>query len=64
MSDPGNPRALWERGTSRFLLPMTYDKFAKECNRDQQTSRAVVKLAVGNAQAIYWNEGEHSGIRT
>eukprot|EP00975_Prorocentrum_lima_P022366 4702600-Prorocentrum_lima.AAC.1 len=45
MRDPG------EAGASNFLLPMTSSP-----RTATGTSRAVFRLAVGDAQAVYWND--------
>eukprot|EP00975_Prorocentrum_lima_P051850 10859664-Prorocentrum_lima.AAC.1 len=48
---PGGPFALWDSGAAHFLLPMT------SLQRSATgTSRAVVRPAVGDAQAVYCND--------
>eukprot|EP00975_Prorocentrum_lima_P016978 3597930-Prorocentrum_lima.AAC.1 len=44
MNDPGVPDAVWDSGASHVLLPAA------------GTSRAVVRLAVGDTDAIYRHE--------
>eukprot|EP00975_Prorocentrum_lima_P068770 12922504-Prorocentrum_lima.AAC.1 len=51
MSDPGEPFAMWDSGAYDFLMPMT--SLPKTATG---TSRAMGRLAVGDAQAVYWND--------
>eukprot|EP00975_Prorocentrum_lima_P064379 12897230-Prorocentrum_lima.AAC.1 len=51
MSDPGAQFALWDSGASHFLVPIT-----SLPDTSSGTSRAVVRLAVGDAQVVYWND--------
>eukprot|EP00975_Prorocentrum_lima_P021558 4543468-Prorocentrum_lima.AAC.1 len=51
MSDSGEPLATWDSGASHFVLPMT--SLPKTATG---TSRAVVRLAVGDAQAVHWSD--------
>eukprot|EP00975_Prorocentrum_lima_P045405 9507137-Prorocentrum_lima.AAC.1 len=51
MSDPGEPFAMWDCGASHFLMLMS--SLPKNATG---TSRAVVRLAVGDAQAVYWKD--------
>eukprot|EP00975_Prorocentrum_lima_P057796 12120202-Prorocentrum_lima.AAC.1 len=48
MNDPGEPFAVWDSGASHLLSPGT--SVPKSATG---TSRAVVRLAVGDAQAMY-----------
>eukprot|EP00975_Prorocentrum_lima_P018275 3850717-Prorocentrum_lima.AAC.1 len=51
MSDPDEPFALWGPGASHSPMPMT--SLPKTATGP---SRAVVRLAVGDAQVVYWND--------
>eukprot|EP00975_Prorocentrum_lima_P069049 12924002-Prorocentrum_lima.AAC.1 len=51
MSDPGEPFAMWDSGASHFPMPMTSLPKAST-----DTSRAVIRLGVGDAQAVYWKD--------
>eukprot|EP00975_Prorocentrum_lima_P016686 3538341-Prorocentrum_lima.AAC.1 len=51
MSDRGEPYAMWDSGASQFLLPLCH--LPKNATG---TSKAVVRLAVAPAGAIYWHE--------
>eukprot|EP00975_Prorocentrum_lima_P028156 5917000-Prorocentrum_lima.AAC.1 len=51
MSDPGEQVAMCDSGASHFLLPMT-----SLPENATGTGRAVVRLAVGDAQAVYRND--------
>eukprot|EP00975_Prorocentrum_lima_P014217 3018277-Prorocentrum_lima.AAC.1 len=50
MSDPGEPFAMGDAGACNVLLLMT-----SLPNSATGTSRAVARLAVGDAQALHWN---------
>eukprot|EP00975_Prorocentrum_lima_P063125 12889620-Prorocentrum_lima.AAC.1 len=51
MSAPGEPFAMWACGASHFLMPIT-----SLPKTGTGKSRAVVRLAVGDAPAVYWND--------
>eukprot|EP00975_Prorocentrum_lima_P001002 211245-Prorocentrum_lima.AAC.1 len=50
MNDPGEAFAMWDSGPSHFAWPMTSSPGSAA-----GTSRAVARLAVGDAQALVWN---------
>eukprot|EP00975_Prorocentrum_lima_P036222 7621991-Prorocentrum_lima.AAC.1 len=49
MADHSEPFAMWDSCASHFLLPL--DKLPKGAT---DTRKAAVKLAVGNAPAVFW----------
>eukprot|EP00975_Prorocentrum_lima_P048010 10039954-Prorocentrum_lima.AAC.1 len=51
MNDPGEPLAMWDSGASHFILPIT--SLPRSATG---TSRSVVRLAVEDAQAVYWDD--------
>eukprot|EP00975_Prorocentrum_lima_P020425 4299595-Prorocentrum_lima.AAC.1 len=51
MHDPGEPLAMWDSEASHVLLPLT--NLPKNA---LGTSTELVRLAVGNRHALYWND--------
>ncbi len=49
MTYPSEPYAMWDTGASHFLIPL--DQLPKNATN---TSKAVVKLAVGETPAVFW----------
>eukprot|EP00975_Prorocentrum_lima_P055467 11631045-Prorocentrum_lima.AAC.1 len=48
MADHSEPFAMWDSGASHFLLPL--DQLPKGAT---DTRKAIAKLAVGNAPAVF-----------
>eukprot|EP00975_Prorocentrum_lima_P038520 8095240-Prorocentrum_lima.AAC.1 len=59
MTDQSEPFAMWGTGASHFLLPL--DQLP---NGATETLKAVVKLAVGNAPALFWEGGVQDTMGT
>eukprot|EP00975_Prorocentrum_lima_P016769 3554004-Prorocentrum_lima.AAC.1 len=51
MADHSEPFAMWDSGASHFLLPL--DNLPRSATG---TRKAIVKLAVGNAPAVFWKD--------
>eukprot|EP00975_Prorocentrum_lima_P029263 6144520-Prorocentrum_lima.AAC.1 len=49
IADWSEPFAMWDSGESHFLLPL--DQLPKGAT---DTRKAIVKLAVGHAPAVFW----------
>eukprot|EP00975_Prorocentrum_lima_P001749 377781-Prorocentrum_lima.AAC.1 len=51
MADQSEPFAMWGSGASHLLLPL--DQLPKG---ETDTRTAIVKLAVGHAPALFWEQ--------
>eukprot|EP00975_Prorocentrum_lima_P011325 2407531-Prorocentrum_lima.AAC.1 len=51
MADQSGPFAMWDSGASHFFLPL--DELPKGAT---DTRKPIVKVAVGNAPALFWKD--------